>query len=83
MGPSLGFMNRVYPSNRLYSHNNVSGRSSPGFRANGLETRPNGKSWNAYDEGRPLKGILGLKIWIWERLGVFSTMYGSRGHRHG
>lgn len=53
MGPAPGFMNRMYPANRMYSHNNASGRSSPGFVTNGFEARPNGRSWNASDRGKP------------------------------
>jgi hypothetical protein len=37
----------------MYPHNNASGRSSPGFGANGFESRPNGRSWNVSDKGRP------------------------------
>lgn len=51
MGPGPGFMNRVYPPNRLYPQ--TSSRSSPGFGTNGFESRPNGRSWNVSDKGRP------------------------------
>ncbi|KAH9331309.1 hypothetical protein KI387_003417, partial [Taxus chinensis] len=53
MGPTPGFMNRMYPSNRIYSHNNASGRSSPGFVTNGFEARPNGRGWNVSERGKP------------------------------
>uniref|UniRef100_A0A0C9RUQ7 TSA: Wollemia nobilis Ref_Wollemi_Transcript_12339_3434 transcribed RNA sequence n=1 Tax=Wollemia nobilis TaxID=56998 RepID=A0A0C9RUQ7_9CONI len=53
IGPASGFMNRVYQPNRMYTHNNASGRSSPGFVTNGFESRPNGRNWNTSDRGKP------------------------------
>eukprot|EP01018_Ginkgo_biloba_P024330 Gb_17619 [translate_table: standard] len=53
MAPAPGYMNRIYPSNRTYPPNNYSGRSGPNYGANGLDSRPNGRSWIAVDKYRP------------------------------
>nr|DAD42064.1 TPA_asm: hypothetical protein HUJ06_000294 [Nelumbo nucifera] len=47
MNPTPGFMNRMYPNNRIYGANGV--RSGPGYGINGYDTRTNGRGWLAID----------------------------------
>ncbi|KAJ4979035.1 hypothetical protein NE237_009815 [Protea cynaroides] len=47
MNPTSGFMNRMYPNNRLYGSN--AARSGPSFGSNGYDSRANGRGWLAVD----------------------------------
>ncbi|XP_042517804.1 YTH domain-containing protein ECT4-like [Macadamia integrifolia] len=47
MNPAPGFMNRMYPNNRMYGSNTV--RGGPGFGSNGYDSRANGRGWLAVD----------------------------------
>eukprot|EP00262_Sarcandra_glabra_P022162 TRINITY_DN96_c0_g1_i1.p1 TRINITY_DN96_c0_g1~~TRINITY_DN96_c0_g1_i1.p1 ORF type:complete len:635 (+),score=131.86 TRINITY_DN96_c0_g1_i1:271-1905(+) len=42
MGPTHGFMDRMYPHNRMY-------RTDAGFASNGYDSRTNGRGWLAVD----------------------------------
>lgn len=47
INPTPGFMNRIYPNNRMYGSNTV--RTGPGFGSNGYDSRANGRGWLAVD----------------------------------
>ena len=47
------FMNRVYPYNILYPHNNTSIISIPSFGVHGFDSRENEHIWNFFNKGRP------------------------------
>ncbi|KAJ4970073.1 hypothetical protein NE237_003172 [Protea cynaroides] len=47
MNSTPGFMNRIYPNNRMYGSNTV--RTGPGFGSNGYDSRANGRGWLAVD----------------------------------
>ncbi|KAL6008150.1 hypothetical protein ACLOJK_033656 [Asimina triloba] len=56
MGPTPGFMNRMYGNNRIYGQAGNVIRTGLGFGSNGYETRANGHGWLAVDNKNRLRG---------------------------
>ncbi|KAF8403988.1 hypothetical protein HHK36_012098 [Tetracentron sinense] len=57
MGPAAGFMNRMYPNNRMYGQCGNTVRSGPGFGSNVCyDSRSNGRGWLAVDSKYKPKG---------------------------
>ncbi|KAF8398599.1 hypothetical protein HHK36_017530 [Tetracentron sinense] len=46
---SPGFMNGMYPNNRMYGHGGNTVRTGPGFGSNGYDSRTNGRGWLPID----------------------------------
>ncbi|KAF8395980.1 hypothetical protein HHK36_017591 [Tetracentron sinense] len=49
MGSASGFMNSMYPNNRMYGQCGSPVRTGPGFVSNGYDSRIDGRGWLAID----------------------------------
>lgn len=55
-GPSPGYLNRIYPNNRMYGHYGSNYRTGSAFGSNGYDSRSNGRGWYSVDSKYKPKG---------------------------